>query len=481
MNKLLNNKYINKILKSEKWILFVLYTMSHFGLVFLLNAKFWDDWTLWNTEIEVIRSQFKQNGIILAGELHVFLRPFSPWIYKILTFILWFFSGMLLYKIARNSSLIKNKQHAFYLSLLFLITPYFSARVSIINFPYLVCLFLFLLAWSISNKHKTLSLILFFLSFNTQSLLMFYALPFVDNFHKFYNVNKFKGVLKWSINNSLFIILPFVFFAIKNIYFPPNGAYEDYNQIFSIKTLFYNLPKLMVDYCYLTINVLLFLIISIISWVFIKNREAESNNNLYYLILGFISLFLGAFPYMIVGHIPTFDDWNSRHQLLLPIGLSLLLLGVTGFLKLTFKFNLMLIVVPLFITLNIQSYVAYFDDWQKQKRIIEKIKYEHPEIANINLLLIDDHTLNAKNRQLRFYEWNGILKLANGHSKVFAININEYQSFLNGDYNRFIDNKDYNSEGFKNNSNIIIKTLEIRKQGKYYNTVLKDFTNDSIK
>jgi hypothetical protein len=287
--------------------------------------------------------------------------------------------------------------------------------------------------------------------------------------------------VKWSINNFLFIALPFVFFAIKNIYFPPNGAYEDYNQIFSIKTLFYNLPKLMVDYSYLTVNVLLFLIISIISWVFIKKREVESNNNRYYILLGFISLILGAFPYMIVGHIPTFDDWNSRHQLLLPIGLSLSLLGVTGFLKWKFKFNLMLIIVPLFITLNIQSYVAYFDDWQKQKRIIEKIKYEHPEIANINLLLIDDHTSNAKNRQLRFYEWNGIVKLANGHSKVFAINMAEYPSFMKGDFNKFLNNKDYNSEGFENKSAIKIKILEIRKQGKYYNTVLKDFKNDSIK
>jgi hypothetical protein len=226
--------------------------------------------------------------------------------------------------------------------------------------------------------------------------------------------------------------------------------------------------------------VLLFLIISIISWVFIKNREVESNSNRYYVLLGFISLILGAFPYMIVGHTPTFDDWNSRHQLLLPIGLSLLLLGVSGFLKLKLKFNLMLIIVPLFITLNIQSYVAYFDDWQKQKRIIEKIKYEHPEIANINLLLIDDHTSNAKNRQLRFYEWNGIVKLANGHSKVFAIKMDDYPSFMKGDFNKYLNNKDYNSEGFENKSAIKIKILEIRKQGKYYNTQLKDLKNDSI-
>ena len=474
MNNLKNLENYDKI------ILFLLYTISNFGIIILSDAKYWDDWTLWNTEVEVIRNMFKQNGIIIFGEIHVLLRPFSPWIYKVLSFVLWFFSGILLYKIFGNSSLLKNKQHAFYLSLLFLITPYFSARVSMINFPYLVCLFLFLLAWSVSNKHKTLSLILFFLSFNTQSLLMFYALPFVDNYHKFYNENKFKGIVKWCINNFLFIALPFVFFAIKNIYFPPNGAYEDYNQIFSIKTLFYNLPKLMVDYSYLTVNVLLFLIISIISWVFIKNREVESNSNRYYVLLGFISLILGAFPYMIVGHTPTFDDWNSRHQLLLPIGLSLLLLGVSGFLKLKLKFNLMLIIVPLFITLNIQSYVAYFDDWQKQKRIIEKIKYEHPEIANINLLLIDDHTSNAKNRQLRFYEWNGIVKLANGHSKVFAIKMDDYPSFMKGDFNKYLNNKDYNSEGFENKSAIKIKILEIRKQGKYYNTQLKDLKNDSI-
>jgi hypothetical protein len=128
------------------------------------------------------------------GYLHLGLLAIGPWIYKILTFVLMFSSGMLLNKIiGRHQSIDKNTR--FFIVLLFFILPLNVAQVAMIVFPYTLCYFLFFLAWALMDRHRILALIIFFISFNTNSLLVFYAVPFVDMLYRKGYLSNWKKLL----------------------------------------------------------------------------------------------------------------------------------------------------------------------------------------------------------------------------------------------------------------------------------------------
>ena len=70
------------------------------------------------------------------------------------------------------------------------------------------------------------------------------------------------------------------------------------------------------------------------------------------------------------------------------------------------------------------------------------------QIKNSHLLLFSDTTNNALSRRYRFYEWNGLLKLAYNNEKHFGINEDELPAFHSGIYdNTFKSN--YNAKDFK--------------------------------
>jgi len=78
----------------------------------------------------------------LTGYLHVAMLEVGPWIYKVLTFVLMFASGLLLNLILKRHANIATETR-FYIILLFLVLPFNIARVALIDFPYTLCYFLF--------------------------------------------------------------------------------------------------------------------------------------------------------------------------------------------------------------------------------------------------------------------------------------------------------------------------------------------------
>src|SRR3546814_7410498 len=46
------------------------------------------------------------------------------------------------------------------------------------------------------------------------------------------------------------------------------------------------------------------------------------------ITIGLVALFFGCFPYWIIGKAPNPVDWDSRYQLLMPLGLALVGIGI---------------------------------------------------------------------------------------------------------------------------------------------------------
>jgi hypothetical protein len=441
MKNFLNNfnskdKSIFGIDSASFFSLFIFYSLAHLGLLFILDAVYWDDWTLYNVRSESIFETYKMAGAVFnwVAYLHTSILSLGIWLYKCLTFILMFFTGVLLWKISERISWVD--QHSRYiLVLLFLVLPLNWARVAIIDFPYTLCYFFFFLAWFLLGKNRPLALLFFLFSFNINSLLVFYSLPILEWYFRHHSFD-LKTLWNWTVSKLDFIAIPFLFWYIKTHFFKPYGLYQGYNESFNLNNLLLTPLQMVQDFLSLKINLFLILIFFAIA-VLKKWPLIEQKNNIgRFTFSGSIAFLIGCFPYWILGHVPTFFEWTSRHQLLIPLGLSLILVSVIKLSNFKMQNSIVVLVVALSIALNVQIYYELYCDNLKKKQLIELLK-KNEDIRNADLIIFDDQTTSPMRTTTRFYEWNGMMKAAFGNQRHFGINVNETEDFRAGKFNEY--------------------------------------------
>ena len=156
-----------------------------------------------------------------------------------------------------------------------------------------------------------------------------------------------------------------------------------------------------------------------------------------YFSIGLLALVAGLFPYWILGHVPTFSEWTSRHQILMPLGAAVLFLGLLACCEEGIKALFLAICVGVSLALNWSNYTGDILDWQKQKTIVNFLR-NSKDAAAANLLVFEDDTPNALSRVYRFYEWGGLIRLAySGRSDKFGINSDQLDQYLRGDFDRY--------------------------------------------
>lgn len=430
-----NAIFLNDLFKI--WIAF--YLIAHLGLLFISNSIYWDDWILFQGQPEVVIDTFIQQAatlFYLEGYAHVALLKIGPWIYKFSTFFLMLMTGFFLNEILKKHSFFDADLRLF-IVLLFLIFPFNAARVALIDFRYTVCYFCFFYAWCLMGKRKYISAALFFASFNTQSLLVFYALPVIELFFLGHCYKSTLLLRKFIYKNMMFLIIPFTYFYAKVKIFPTSGIYFDYNKQYSLSNLFsspveqfwnvfeFNLkPSHWVAIFFLSV-VAAYLVRNPINGMLAKKTK---KGLLILIAVGLFAFVLGAFPYWILGHVPTFNEWTSRHQLLLPLGFSLAFVGITLFLfpNSVAKWILAL-ALGFSLWINVTNYVRLFVDWEKQKALIALIA-KNETIKKSRLIVFEDSTksLNALDREYRDYEWNGLVKTAFGDEKRYSVDFSRW-------------------------------------------------------
>lgn len=430
------------------WLISILlFVLAYGGSLFYLNAIYWDDWTLFNVSSQDILDTFNEAGSMFnwSAYMHISLLSIGPWAYRILTLLLMFFSGYLLWLILKNVPGISIEERNI-ITLLFLLLPLNAARVALINFGYTLCYFCFFLAWYLAIAKrgyltKTASLILFLFSFNTNSTLVFYALPFT---HLVYQKTQFnftvKKILLFIARYVLFIVAPFIYFFVKSYYFPPTRLYEGYNSVGLsgiIRGLLLGSPLFIV------------LIVVLLFKRFRKNFSIQ--RDLILLFIGLVITWLAVFPYVVVGVLPTFYEWNSRHQLLMPLGISIVILSAASWICYgkIMRAGLLAIFIATFANLLISS--EYYLDWLKQQQIIDLISHSEA-IKKARTIIFKDNTRqwNARKRKYRFYEYNGWLKKAYGDETRFAINLDDIESVtenLDSKYKQFFISR-YNAANY---------------------------------
>lgn len=433
------------------------YTIGNF-LLLLSRGIYWDDWAV----IPLLKdgNYTLLWGFLSQGRFYSLYFLFRvAWLtdnpiffMKFLSFMSWLLAGLFLYGILRKKFALR-QDRTFFISACFMLIPTYLVKIlptvlrySIHNTIFFLAVFLYFIAEkSVSRFIKysgyLLAWVLFFLSFETNSFLVFYLAFLGILLTFFWKENKDRPLLSLTYafgkSHLLFLILPLIFGLLKLMIGEPTGSYEDYNQFISLKRLFqlssindlwfwpvygFFWPLIApLTILHRKIFAGLFLIILAGTYLITKkvfsSPETENDNPKYYLIAGMVLFILGAIPYFVVGKPPHIfgHGFAMRHTLLLPLGSSLMILGtILTVIKEKWQLAVQTILLALFSVFTIFNYYGQDMDWYKQRAIIEYLKETKNEtiINATSLIFYDKMGINWQNRGVKGEEYFGYIQSA---------------------------------------------------------------------
>jgi len=406
--------------------------VAAFGLQFgFLSAYFWDDWTVYASRSQNETTElFSSFGFsALHGIIQVGLLQRNPTLFHLLSFLLFFSAGVLVFKVLSTISYLSAQQCRM-VALFFLVLPINSARVAMMVFNYSYSLFFFLFGWYLLACHRAklirLSSVLFFLtSFSTLSLLPFFFLPVT---HLYFQLRK-QSVDRRAMSTcfTLALLAPVYWCLSRTILAPTSSARLNY-----LTPTFSGICRAFIMMTLLSVGV---------AWSLSRKSDAYEDSRLQILWFGAFATGCGAFAYVTSGRlvdlsewmlnfVPRGSDWDSRHQLLLGLGLSVVIVGLLGPLNTTFKRSSASVCLLLCVSLNILFMQSYYLDSLKQNETLQLFQNSSGVKESHIIMIQDDASVfNARGRGVRSYEWEGMLRSLIGNEDRKVI----YSAFIDCD------------------------------------------------
>ena len=385
---------LNRIVRNPFFIITVTYFLAH-AFLLILSGCWWDDWTFMSHNLAYINDVAMESG---RPEWNLLI-PFcwsQPNNGRILVFFLYYLNSIFVYIALKRSGLF-NEKESLLICLLFTVFPVNDARLLISNFSYTVGLFVFYLTFMLfviwnNRKDKTKGrlyriplLVLFFICFILNSLLVFYYILFVYLFVLDFRKNKEEKFIKrafYSVLNVLkqypdFFILPFIYFGFNKTFFPTYGdTFNEYNAVtvggllkgllyipISIVKMFFDTAKNMV----FSIKIITVIAAAIGIFIILKNKnekddKADLKRLLWIFAGGLVVLMAGLFAYVMVrAGTLTITGVKGRDAILTPLGVALIVFACLSLLKGKFR----KIVFVVLVVLGINACNDLYLEWQK--------------------------------------------------------------------------------------------------------------------
>ena len=415
----------------------ILYTIS-WGWLFIVRDSYWsDDWTLFVAP-SVENIDFNAWGFAPWFFLNEDLfNIFGPSWMRLAIFLFFYASGLFVYAISGSFSMLTKFERSG-ITLLFLLLPFNSARVSLMTFHYSQAYFYFFFGWYLLEISKKTSVFLlacslFFLSFQMHSLILFFVLPLLYFLWRFRSNRE----LAFKFRLTLLVLLPLLYTFGRTVLWSSSNSYHQISA-----TGIFSLGKLgLTTAIMVSLPLLIF-----------KRRARELQP---LLPIGFFVSLLGISAYVLAGlvgvlrNLPAYllfntvgrSDWYSRHLTLQPLGVSLIFVGFLGVPRLRreklrdYFFGVLL---GVFVILNVGFGLEYVVDYAKQQAVVEKLE-STGEVAGIDEYLFADQTtlLNARGRLYRPRDWWGLVWSAYGLSAAERAEI--LSSCDGGENGRFVE------------------------------------------
>ena len=388
----------------------ILYTLSWGWSLLRPNTLYWEDWDCLQWTLKTGRCAPSWRGVTPYG---VFFKSFPKLSVTLLTFMLFFLAGIFLFGILKQFRQLdlRSKQVAV---LIFLVIPVYHARVSGIVFGHAVNYFTFFLGWVMIVQCRkiwicTLALLAIFLSLHTESLLFFVLLPFA-NFLWLNKVKLLSGkeVQKFRALALVFMLLPPLFISLRTIFWPTRDD---------------NYRELSFDHFVLGFTPIFIASVFLAVLIF-RYRKTKTVNIGIALAAGGLWIFaLALFPYFLAGSIAGYGArsrsayvtvfefraaWRSRHLLLTPLGLSLMIVGLNQLCNPRNRNYLLKFILTSSVLLNMFFGSQYFLQSHKQEQLVALFKSTKDEIV---IASVSDQTIRFMGRGSEFIsdEWFGLM------------------------------------------------------------------------
>lgn len=412
-------------LRGFPWVTaFVLYTISY-GWFWNVRNSFWCDdyWAFYYPGIP-------ENWHVMGFPKWIFLNKWlyeliGPGFMRLVIFVVFFISAICFYGISRKISYL-NEQLRKFATLLFLLLPFNTTRVTLMVFHYTTAYFWFFLAWYLIVTFKSiwiklLAASLFFLSFQMYSLPVFFALPILH----LLNLEEIKDSrqLFLCIRKNLFLIIVSPVYVVLRWFFWNSKSAGLHNP--SMPQLFL-LGKILLAPGLIVILIL----------VFAKYRFVEKRATLYLVAISLFAIFLGLAPYIAYGsfHGPVAvrpgiglfrgywtyflgdSNWQDRFLILQPFGVSLLICSLLYFIPLKIRrvqLFLQIMVISICVLINTGFGFEFIVDYAKQKEVVSELRNVGFDSTISEYVIIDRAThLNARGHPVG--DWLYLVPIAYG-------------------------------------------------------------------
>jgi len=249
------------------------------------------------------------------------------------------------------------------------------------------------------------------MSFDTASFIVFMVVPLALSLLE--SQHNHEKLTKWLQKNVIFIVIAPAYWFIEPTLNPT---------LDKVRAAYYT-PSLSGIVRGLVVGSF---VLAVTAWFLVRKKwRYSTHRGGVQVLVGLCLTWIGMFPYMALGHFPNLNalligfvpgssDWDSRHQLLMPLGLAVVIVGIFNWLNPRSLLRGTIVVGLLSSILNLSFSQEYYLDSIKTTRVIEALK-SNEDVRDVKFALIDDQALrfNARGRSIRSYEWDAMLRAAN--------------------------------------------------------------------
>lgn len=448
-----------KVRYSPKWnhAIIAVVALIVQGPILLMDGIYWDGWLIYTYLAEKnwnnIIAMFIESGSPTTLYLHWFMGYLPNIIlgYRLLAFVSIACSGLLVYLIGNEIKWVNSTENL-WIALLSLAYPANQVAFEVINAPSVFYLCLFYSACLLALRAERVvgfghyglrasAVLLFLISFTVNSLLVFYfgfLLLLVLVVRRLQSRSLREIITRFLPHHLDYILLPFLYWIAKDIFFPPYGQYAYYNQFqLSIDLLIANTRAFLINSIYEQFNTIwhslaghpLFwlLAIAFTTLMYLTFRgdtrsgsaQPTVRSSFALLLVGIFFLVLSIFPYVVVGLSPSGRNFTTRHALLIGLPVGIMLVALTGILftrasMRAVKFVILSMLCLGFGMVMIGNYIDWQNRWVKDLSVITHLSISE-KATPFSVFVIEDHLPIPGTHDYRVYDYSSMFNQVWGH------------------------------------------------------------------
>jgi len=392
------------------FLLLFLVTVIAYQFVLLNDGVYLDGWYLdgWQRrkEWDVFKRFFSEVGMpywYYYGRLMALL-PFRTLAYKILSFLSLYISALAVYFLCQKSGFLTNSE-SMIIAVLMLCYPGQQIAAESTVSQYFICPCLFFVACLLGLHAESSAglaqwlfrgsaLMLFFISFNMNSLLAFYY-----GFILYIALLQIKEVgfqgfqlSQYVLYHMDYFLLPVLFWFLKEMITPRHGYYKDYNRVsininrlisgiyglFAVgllenigQAIIYVIKKPLFVFMILSCSSLFLTV----SWVIGPITGISEIKAFAIMLFGLVLLIFAGIPYILAGIRFGLRGWNTRNNVLLALPTALILYGsINLVIKPFYVYTILGCILAVFTIYLNYNYLGWIALWAKYRSMLQNLK-----------------------------------------------------------------------------------------------------------